>query len=97
MPNSIDVSSVSSSVWEDLVDDFLETACLLKPKERHYLLQELRRQRISVERIDAPTCLSVDGHLLVVSHVADRVKALWLYHPGLKKIKKMDVGARGET
>lgn len=54
------------NVWEDLVSDFLEMACFLKPEDHTYLIEELQRQNVKAESIDVHPCFSINGKVIIV-------------------------------
>lgn len=76
-----------SSVWQDLVYDFLEMACFLRPEEQGLLLKELQKQEPEAERIDVYPCFAINGRVVVVCEDAS-AEECWLYHVKNQQIQK---------
>ena len=67
-----------ASIWEDLVQDYLELACLLKPSEQERLIGALQHENIQAESIEAYPCFTVDGRMVILCG-KDRVQECWFY------------------
>ncbi len=77
-----------SQVWKDLVNDFLEMACFLKPQEQEFLIRELQQQNITAESIDAHPCFSINGRAVIVCEDVP-VQECWLYFVNKRKIRRL--------
>ena len=75
-------------VWKDLVIDFLELACSLKPQEQEFLLQELQQQNIAAESIDVHPSFSINGRLIIICEEIPPVQECWLYFAKKQKIRR---------
>ena len=82
--------SKSSSVWEDLVDDFLEMTALLQPHQRIFLIQKLRRRGVSADKINPHAGFSIDGRLVVICK-REREQECWLYDPEQRHIEMQKI------
>ena len=72
-------------VWEDLVDDFLETGCRLSDEERALLLNQLRSQGVMAHAIHAYPSFTIGKKTIVVCD-SGHSDECWLYYPKEKKI-----------
>jgi hypothetical protein len=75
------------SVWPDLVRDFLEMACFLRPEEQEMLVQELKRQNIQAESIDVYPCFVINGRVVIVCENGT-ARECWLYFVKKQIIQK---------
>jgi hypothetical protein len=89
-----DFSPSPRHVWEDLVDDFLEIACILTEPERLHLIDVLRRQRVRADTIQKHHGFSVAGRLVIVSN-SDHAAECWIYYPKKRKIVKFKSNSNG--
>ncbi len=75
------------SVWEDLVEDFLEVGCLLSNGEREPLMDELREERVTSESIESHPVFSINGTAVVVSR-GEAPRECWFYDTRSGKVHK---------
>lgn len=75
------------TIWEDLVTDFLEITCFLKPGDQTPLLQELHRQQTQAESIEIHPCFSISGKLIVIGEET-LLRECWLFDAGRKQIQR---------
>ena len=73
-------------VWEDLVSDFLETACLLTSDQRDFLLQRLVQIEFTAEAIEIHPGFSIEDKIEVICENRD-VREIWIYLPSAKSVK----------
>ena len=78
-------------VWKDLVIDFLEMACFLKPQEQEFLVREMQQQNITAESIDVHPCFSINGRIIIVCEDTP-VQECWLYFVKKQKIRRWTDG-----
>ncbi|MSR78001.1 MAG: hypothetical protein EXS63_07250 [Candidatus Omnitrophica bacterium] len=74
------------SVWEDLVNDYLEISSDLKGPERHFLIQSLKKENLNASSIVQYPSFQVADKLVVICR--EPYKECWFYQPGKKRIGK---------
>ena len=80
----------SKSVWEDLVNDFLEIGCFLTEESREFLLQELRCLKMRGDWISVHPTFSIGGRVIVVCD-EKQINECWFYDPKGRKIEKIKI------
>ncbi len=86
-------------VWEDLVSDFLEMACFLKPEDQICLLTALKSEDIRAENLNVFPCFAIDGHIIVICEELNRGqespemanRSLWIFYPRKKEIERLEL------
>lgn len=76
-----------SQVWKDLVNDFLEMACFLKPQQQEFLVRELQQENITAESIDVHPCFSINGRMVIICEDIP-VQECWIYFVKKQKIRR---------
>ena len=74
-------------VWEDLVQDFLEIACLLTEGEQKFLIEELQQEGVETDYLQVYPSFNVDNRLVVISEAPQALEC-WVYYPKDKKLIK---------
>jgi hypothetical protein len=87
MTNSKPQSEHAKSVWPDLVRDFLEMACFLRPEEQEVLIREIEKLNIQAESIDVYPCFSINGRVMIVCEDGE-AQECWLYFVKKQQIQK---------
>lgn len=84
--NNLD-SPFAGRVWEDLVTDFLEMACFLKPEDHQYLIRELQKQNIQAESIDVHPCFSINGKVIIICEEFVP-RECWLFYAKRRQVQR---------
>ena len=79
--------SALRSHWEYVVNDFLETGCLLTEERRELLLRELRVEDLIIDSVEVHPAFAISRRLVVVVD-GTTIQECWLYYPRMKKIEK---------
>ena len=74
-------------VWEDLVQDFLELACLLTQEEQALLMEELQNNGVQADALQVYPSFNIDNRLVVVCE-GQQAYECWVYYPKDKKLIK---------
>lgn len=82
------------NVWQDLVCDFLEMACFLKPDDHTYLIEELQKQNVKADSIDVHPCFSINGKVIIVcEEIVPR--ECWLFFAKRRQVTRwMEIGRK---
>lgn len=75
-----------AAIWEDLVDDYLEVSADLKKAERAFLIESLKKEKLSASSITAYPTFQVAETLVVICK--EPYEECWFYHPERKTIGK---------
>ena len=81
------------SVWEDLVNDYLEVSGNLKEQERRYLIRRLKKGRVNASSITQYPSFQVADKVVVICREA--YEECWFFHPEKRKIGKNKPGLNG--
>lgn len=87
MKDSSNTPLIPGSVWQDLVHDFLEMACFLRPEEQEFLVQELQRQNIDAENIEVYPCFAINNRVVIVCETGS-AQECWFYFVKNRQIQK---------
>ena len=80
------MENMLTQIWEDLVVDFLEVACLLRKDEQNILLEKLREHIVSAYEISSYPSLALSETVIVICEDPS-VKECWIYSPKRKETK----------
>lgn len=75
------------SHWEYVVNDFLETGCLLPDERREMLLRELRIEDLMIDSVEVHPAFAISRRLVAIVD-GTAIRECWLYYPRLKRIEK---------
>ncbi len=78
MKNVCSEPALKESVLEDIVQDFLEMACFLKPAEQRFLINELLKESLNAESIEVYPCFSINGRAVIICE-ENSVEECWMY------------------
>ena len=87
MNNPITPPAFSGSVWQDLVQDFLEMACFLRQEEQALLVREIQKENIQAENIDVYPCFAINNRVIIVCE-SNAAQECWLYFVKKRQIQK---------
>ncbi len=88
MKDSLNPPALPGSVWQDLVHDFLEMACFLRPEEQEFLVRELQRQNIEAENIEVYPCFAINNRVVIVCETGQAQEECWFYFVKKQQIQK---------
>ncbi|MBN1687728.1 MAG: hypothetical protein JW893_01360 [Candidatus Omnitrophica bacterium] len=90
MTTSIQSQAPTHHVWEDIVNDFLEIACQLLERERHFLIRKLRHRDIRAEHLQDHQSFSLEKKLVVVCKDPG-IQECWVYFPDALRVAKYKI------